>query len=185
MDKIRRTLCVFCGSSFGNSPAYADAAGEMGRLIAQQGYSMVFGGGGLGLMGETARAVRDGGATVTGILPDFLRGLEPPLARGESVRVVPDLFERKRQMMQADAFIVLPGGLGTLDEFFEVVTSAQLGVHKKAIVLLNTGGFYAPLQALMEHTIREGFAKPTARDLYHVAATPAEAMTIITQVLDS
>ena len=186
MDKTSRTICVFCGSSPGIREVYAEAARETGRLIAANGYAMVFGGGGLGLMGETARSVRDSGASVTGILPDFLRHLEPPLARGETVHIVPDLFRRKDEMMTlADAFIVLPGGLGTLDEFYEVVTSAQLGVHKKPIVVLNTGGFYDPLQAMMEHVVREGFAKPAAIALYRIAATPAEALAMIKQALGS
>lgn len=186
MDKTKRTICVFCGSSIGNSEGFAEAARETGRLIAARGYTLLFGGGGLGLMGATARAARDAGAPVTGILPDFLRHLEPPLAQGETVRVVPDLFRRKDDMMaSSDAFIILPGGLGTLDEFFEVVTSAQLGVHKKPIVVLNTNSYYAPLIALMEHVVREGFAKPTSLDLYRVAATPVEAMTIVTQALGS
>jgi uncharacterized protein (TIGR00730 family) len=186
MNMDKRTICVFCGSSMGNSEAFAEAARETGRLIAKNGYAMVFGGGGLGLMGETARAVRDGGASVTGILPDFLRHLEPPLAQGETVRVVPDLFRRKDEMIaRSDAFIILPGGLGTLDEFFEVVTSAQLGVHNKPIVVLNTAGFYDPLQALMDHVVRMGFAKPEALALYRVAVTPKDAMAIITQALDS
>ena len=181
MDKRKRTVCVFCGSSRGNKPSYAAAAKEIGNLIAREGFSLVCGGGGLGLMGETARAVRDGGAEVIGILPDFLRHLEPPLARGESVRVVPDLFERKRQMLDADAFIVLPGGLGTMDEFYEVVTSAQLEVHRRPIVLLNVDGYYDPLIALMKHIVREGFAKPSSLDLYRVAATAKEAMAFLTQ----
>lgn len=185
MDKKTRTVCVFCGSSPGNGTAYAHAAKEIGSLIAKHGYALVFGGGGLGLMGETARAVRDGGAKVTGILPDFLRHLEPPLARGESVRVVRDLFERKRQMLEADAFIILPGGLGTLDEFFEVVTSAQLEVHRRPIALLNTAGYYDPLIALMEHVAREGFAKPSSLNLYRVVRTPKEAMAFLKQALGS
>ncbi|HWA31269.1 MAG TPA: TIGR00730 family Rossman fold protein [Rhizomicrobium sp.] len=186
MDKKTRTICVFCGSSYGNNDAYAAAAKDVGSLIAREGYAMIFGGGGLGLMGETARAVRDGGAKVTGILPDFLRHLEPPLARGEEVRVVPDLFHRKQDMiLSSDAFIILPGGLGTLDELFEVVTSAQLDVHHKPVVLLNTNGFYDPLLALLRHVVDEGFAKPAVFDLYRVRDTPAEAIAYITQALDS
>ncbi|HEY2032407.1 MAG TPA: TIGR00730 family Rossman fold protein [Rhizomicrobium sp.] len=186
MDKTKRTICVFCGSSMGSSEAFAEAARETGRLIAARGHVLLFGGGGLGLMGITARAARDGGAPVTGILPDFLRHLEPPLAQGETVRVVPDLFRRKDDMMaSSDAFIILPGGMGTLDEFFEVVTSAQLSVHRKPIVLINTNGYYAPLIALIEHVVREGFAKPASLELYRVAATPEEAITMITQALDS
>ena len=183
---MKRTICVFCGSSFGNSAAYADAARETGQLIAAKGYTLVFGGGGLGLMGETARAARDGGAPVTGILPDFLRHLEPPLAHGETVRVVPDLFLRKQEMMAtSDAFVILPGGMGTLDEFFEVATAAQLAVHAKPIVVLDVNGYYRPLIALVEHVVREGFAKPAALELYRVAKTPAEAMAMLTRALDS
>lgn len=174
MDK--KTICVFCGSSLGDDPAYAAAARETGKLIAAKGWSLVFGGGGLGLMGEVARAARDGGAGVTGILPEFLRHLEPPLSQGETVEIAADLYDRKERMIaEADAFIVLPGGLGTLDEFYEVVTSAQLAVHSKPIVLVNTNGYYDPLIALMEHVIVHGFAQPVSRKLFRVAATPAEA----------
>ena len=186
MDKNRQTICVFCGSSPGNSPAYAAAAKETGSLIAKHGYAMIFGGGGLGLMGETARAVRDGGAPVTGILPDFLRHLEPPLAHGETVRIVPDLFHRKQDMiLSSDAFIVLPGGLGTLDELFEIITAAQLDVHHKPVVLLNTNGYYEPLLALLKHVVDEGFAKPSVFNIYRVRDTPAETIAYLTQALDS
>jgi uncharacterized protein (TIGR00730 family) len=184
MDNIRHNICVFCGSSPGRDPAFARAARETGQRIAEQGWSLVFGGGALGLMGEVARAARDHGANVTGILPDFLRHLEPPLTQGETVQIVPDLYRRKQQMIDsASGFIVLPGGLGTLDEFFEVVTSAQLAVHTKPVVLLNTNGYYRPLIALTEHIVREGFAKPDAAELYRVAETPKDAIAILTQAL--
>ena len=184
MDK--KTICVFCGSSLGSDPAYAAAARETGRLIAAEGWSLVFGGGGLGLMGETARAARDGGAGVTGILPQFLRHLEPPLSRGETVEITADLYDRKARMIEeADAFIILSGGLGTLDEFYEVVTSAQLAVHAKPIVLVNTNGYYDPLIALMEHVIAHGFAQPASRKLFQTVATPAEAIDKIKQARGS
>src|ERR1700761_3282068 len=119
MDKNTKTICVFCGSSLGSDPMFAEAARETGRLIAAHGYKMLFGGGGLGLMGETARSARDAGAPVRGILPEFLRDLEPPLDHGERVEIVPDMGSRKRRMLAlSDAFLILPGGIGTLDEFF-------------------------------------------------------------------
>jgi len=111
----------------GHAEAYGEAARELGRLIAAKGFSLVFGGGGLGLMGQVARAARDAGAPVIGVLPEFLRALEPPLKSAEELIITPDLYQRKDRMMaMASGFIILPGGLGTLDEFFEVLTAAQL-----------------------------------------------------------
>ncbi len=184
MEKPQRAICVFCGSSPGSDARFAQSARLLGQLIASRGFSLVFGGGGLGLMGEVARAARDGGAKVTGILPEFLRHLEPPLAHGEDVVVVPDLFIRKHRMVaMADAFVVLPGGMGTLDEFFEVVTSAQLAVHTKPVVLVNIAGYYDPLLALVDHTIRSGFAAPASAKLFRVAKSAEEAMDILTAAL--
>ena len=135
MEKTKPVICVFCGSSYGADPQYAAAARALGRLIAERGFSLVFGGGGLGLMGETARAARDGGAPVPGVLPEFLRRIEQPPEWEKDLIITPDLQLRKTRMLaMADAFVVLPGGPGTMDEFFEVVTSAQLGVLAKPIV---------------------------------------------------
>ena len=130
----RRSICVFCGSSPGAKPVYAETARELGRLLGENGYQLVFGGGGVGLMGEVARAARAAGAPVIGVLPGFLRGLEPPLKSAEELIVTPDLQQRKARMLAlADAFVILPGGLGTLDEYFEVITTTQLRVHAKPI----------------------------------------------------
>jgi uncharacterized protein (TIGR00730 family) len=175
--KGSHTIAVFCGSSVGNDPAYVDAARDLGRMIGEAGLNMVFGGGAIGLMGETARAVREAGQAVHGVLPDFLRHLEPPMTNGETLEITADLQERKRRMLEdANGFVILPGGLGTLDEFFEVITSAQLDVFAKPIVVLNTNGFYTPLKALLEHVVAQGFAKPRALELCHFAATPEEAV---------
>jgi hypothetical protein len=180
----RRFICVFCGSSMGHDEAFGEAARETGRLIAAHGFGFVFGGGSLGLMGQAARAARDAGAPVIGIVPDFLRHLEPPLKRAEELIVTPDLYQRKDRMMtMAAAFIVLPGGLGTLDELFEVITSAQLEQHEKPTVIVNVNGFYDPLIALLEHHIAAGFARPEVHDLYRVASTPDEALRVIEQAL--
>jgi uncharacterized protein (TIGR00730 family) len=178
------TVCVFCGSSPGNDPAYAEAARRFGTLIAENKYRLLFGGGGLGLMGEVARAARAGGAPVIGILPAFLRHLEPPLEFGEKVVITPDLQQRKARMIGlSDAFVLLSGGLGTFDEFFEVITTAQLAVHKKPIVVVDTLHYFAPLQALLEHIVARGFAKPQIASLYTVVATPDEAMDLLTAQL--
>ncbi|HEX4296010.1 MAG TPA: TIGR00730 family Rossman fold protein, partial [Rhizomicrobium sp.] len=116
------TICVFCGSSPGSDPAYARDAARFGTLLAEHGCNLLFGGGYVGLMGEVAHAARQGGALVTGVLPDFLRHLEPPSHDAQRIVITPDLQERKRLMLSlSDGFAVLPGGLGTLDEFFEVI----------------------------------------------------------------
>ena len=156
-------ICVFCGSSFGDDPAFREAAHALGAGLAGSGFDMVFGGGGLGLMGEAARGARDAGAAVQGILPGFLRDIEPPLTHGETTDIVPDLYVRKQQMIErSDAFVVLPGGLGTYDEFFEVVTAAQLGVHAKPIMVVNVKGYYdaldAMVQAIGRQRLRQGDA---------------------------
>ena len=186
MDKPKRNICVFCGSSLGRDALFAEAAREAGRLIASHGYNMVFGGGSLGLMGETARAARDGGAKVTGILPGFLRELEPPLAAGENIEIVPDMGVRKRRMLSlSDAFLILPGGIGTLDEFFEVIVEKQLGQLPKPIVILNLSGCYDPLIDLLNHTAGLEFVRPNLETLFRVAYSPEKAIEHITRVLDS
>jgi len=175
-------ICVFCGSSHGADPAYEAAARELGTLIGEAGMDMVFGGGDIGLMGEAARAVRATGRKVTGILPQFLRHLEPPLTNGELVEITTDLQERKRRMLAlSDGFVILPGGLGTLDEFFEVISSVQLGVFAKPIVVLDTAAFYAPLKALLRHVVGAGFAKSETVALCRFVATPQQAMAALTE----
>jgi uncharacterized protein (TIGR00730 family) len=180
MENNRPNICVFCGSSHGNDPAYGEAARRFGALIGERGFNLVFGAGYVGLMGEVAHAARMHGARVTGILPEFLRHLEPPSREEEKVVLTPDLQERKRLMLAtADVFVALPGGLGTLDEFFEVITSAQLHVMGKPIVLLDTAGFFSPLTGLLDHVVAQGFAGAAIKSLYHRAATPQEAMDYI------
>jgi uncharacterized protein (TIGR00730 family) len=181
---VKKNICVFCGSSMGHDEALGAAARRFGQLIAARGFGLVFGGGSLGLMGQVARAARDAGAPVIGILPQFLRALEPPLKSAEELIVTPDLYQRKDRMLElASAFAILPGGLGTLDEFFEVVTSAQLEQHAKPIVVVNVAGFFDPLKALLDHHIAAGFARNEVHDLYRIVRTPDEAMDIIEQSL--
>ena len=183
-NKTKPIICVFCGSSYGSSPLYAAAARTLGRLIAERGFSLVFGGGGPGLMGETARAASEGGAEVAGVLPQFLRWVEIPPEWEKDLVITADLQERKTRMLaMADAFVVLPGGAGTMDEFFEVVTSASLGVLSKPILVVNTEGYFDTLERLMSHIVREGFARSQLLDLYQFVDTPEEAIDAIAGAL--
>lgn len=183
-DIERPAICVFCGSSYGGDPANAQAARRLGTLIGEHGFRLVFGGGNVGLMGETARAARAAGAAVIGILPQFLRHMEPPLKSADELIVVPDLQQRKQRMIaMADAFVLLPGGLGTLDEFFEVVTAVQLGVIAKPIVLVNLGGYFDPLTALLEHVVSQGFAGEGILSHHHIVATPEDAIETVETAL--
>ena len=184
MEISKPVIGVFCGSSHGSDAAYAEAARRFGALIAERGFDLVFGGGYVGLMGECARAARSSGARITGVLPEFLRHLEPPAADEEAVILTPDLQERKRIMLaKADGFAVLPGGLGTLDEFFEVITSVQLHVFAKPIVVLNTKGFYGPLRGLLDHLAANAFANRNVSALYDFAATPEDAVNLLQRKL--
>ncbi len=176
----KSSLCVFCGSATGHDPQYRQAAFRLGSQMAARGYTLVFGGGNLGLMGETARAVHDGGASVLGVLPEFLRYVEPPMKAGEELIITPNMQERKLRMMAlAEAFIALPGGIGTYDEILEVLSTKQLGVHSKPMVLINTGDFFVPLINSLAHVVREGFALANISELFHIVPTPEAALDFI------
>jgi len=172
-------ICVFCGSSHGDDPLYARAARSFGALIAKNGFRLVFGGGRIGLMGEVADGVAEQEGQILGIIPGFLRHLEPPLRVASKIVVTETLNERKTKMFEAaDGFAVLAGGLGTLDEFFEAFTAAQLEQHAKPIVLINTKSYFEPLLGLIEHSITHGFTDSTTKDLIKVVGTPEDAIKI-------
>jgi uncharacterized protein (TIGR00730 family) len=172
-----KQVCVFCGSRLGTPPVYAEAARALGRLLAVRGLGLVFGGGHVGLMGVLADAVLEGGGAVTGVIPQGLVDRELAHPACTTMHVTASMHERKAVMAQlADAFVALPGGFGTLDETFEILTWAQLGLHKKPIGLLNVGGFFDGLLAFVDHTVREGFIKPLHRHLLLDAATPADLL---------
>jgi hypothetical protein len=186
IKKSGAAICVFCGSSFGTDPAFREAARAIGSGIAKMGYSLVFGGGGLGLMGEVAKAVLEGGREIQGIMPAFLQALEPAVSSQEKLIITPHMQERKTLMLQmSDAFIVLPGGLGTFDEFFEVATEAQLGVHAKPIIVVNVQGYFDPLDALLHATIDAGFAKEAILKLYYLADGAEAALEILEGALNA
>ena len=176
----RPAICVFCGSSHGHDPVYTETARRFGALMVAHGFDLVFGGGGIGLMGEVATAVSRAGGKVTGIIPGFLRHLEPPLRISSETIITENMNERKARMFAAsDAFAVLPGGIGTLDEFAEAFTGAQLDQHDKPIVLVNVKDYFAPLFVLIDHFIAHGFARAHVKTLYHVTATPEEAIAYL------
>ena len=186
IQKTGAAVCVFCGSSFGDDPAFRDAARAIGAGIAKMGYTLIFGGGGLGLMGDVARAALDGGGAIQGIMPAFLQALEPEVSSQEKLIVTPHMQERKNLMLQmSDAFLVLPGGLGTFDEFFEVVTEAQLGVHAKPIIVVNVSGYYDALDAMLHAIIKAGFAKEMVLKLYYLADGAEAALEILEGALNA
>lgn len=184
MDNRKLSICVFCGSAHGARPQYREAAASLGQLIGERGFSLVFGGGNVGLMGELARAAHQAGAPILGVLPSFLRHLEQPLKAAEELLIVPDMQQRKGVMLErSDAFIALPGGLGTFDEIFEVLSTAQLQVHKKPLVLIDSEGYFAPFGALLAGLVREGFAIRSIENFYRVVGTPEAALETMSALL--
>lgn len=178
-----KSLCVFCGSAPGKNPAYLAAAKTIGTTAAQHGIKIVYGGGTLGLMGGTASSARDAGGEVFGVIPEFLTAREGILEGIEHV-VVDTMHERKMRMYQAsDAFCILPGGIGTLEELVETLSWARLRLHRKPIVLLNIEGYWRPLVELLTHVIDQGFAPPEFHDDWCVADTPEEMFKMAEQRL--
>jgi uncharacterized protein (TIGR00730 family) len=175
-----RTVCVYCGSGPGTDPAFAEAAAALGREMAANGIGLVYGGGNIGLMGIVARAVLDHGGHVTGIIPEFLKTRERMLEDVQETLVVPDMHTRKRLMFErADAFVALPGGIGTLEELVEQMTWSQLGRHRKPILLVSINGFWRPLLALFEHMRESGFLRPGLELSYLVAERVAEVVPML------
>ncbi|UZD92463.1 TIGR00730 family Rossman fold protein [Cognatishimia activa] len=163
------SICVFCGSRAGVDPAYEQAALELGKAIADQNWRLVYGAGDIGLMGATARATQDAGGDTFGVIPTHLLKHEVGKTDLTSFIVTENMHERKKVMfMNCDAVVVLPGGAGSLDEFFEVLTWRQLGLHDKPIVLLNINGYWDPLVALIDHVIDQGFADASLKNFITV-----------------
>jgi uncharacterized protein (TIGR00730 family) len=165
-----RSICVYCGSGSGADPAFSAGARAFGKILAKNKIRLVFGGGAIGLMGEIADSVLDGGGEVTGIIPEFLKAREIALKRVQELIVTPNLHQRKQIMFErADAFVALPGGIGTLEELVEQLTWAQLGRHKKPILLANINGFWDPLRAVLNHMTDLKFIRPGLSVGYLVA----------------
>jgi uncharacterized protein (TIGR00730 family) len=178
-----KRVCVYCGSSTGNKAVYREAAEAMGAILAAKGIGLVYGGGNVGLMGLVADAVLAGGGDVIGVIPQSLADREIAHAGVTDLRVVDSMHTRKAMMADlSDAFIAMPGGFGTFEEFFEAVTWTQLGVHRKPCGLLNAGGFYSPLALFIDQAVTEGFIKPAHRATIVVDDDPARLLDALGQV---
>ena len=177
-------LCVFLGSSPGRSPDYGEAAARFGTLLAERGIGLVYGGGTIGLMGTIADAACAAGGEVIGVIPEALRAREHDHAGLSELHVVATMHERKALMAKlADGFVALPGGIGTLEELFEVWTWAQLGYHAKPCGLLDVAGFYAPMSGFIDHVVAEGFLQPRHRAMLLIERDPAALLDRIARYL--
>jgi len=181
-NKTAHGVAVYCGSAFGNDPAFLEEARALGVALAAAGLGLVYGGASVGLMGAVADAALAGGAEVIGVLPDVLAGKEIAHAGLTRLELVSTMHERKARMAElADAFLVLPGGYGTLEELLEVVTWAQLRLHAKPCILVNTAGYWDGFLAFLDSAVAAGFLKPANRELMRVAASAAEAVSLLKQ----
>ena len=177
-----KRLCVFCGSSVGVRPAYTSAALAMGRLLAARGITLVYGGGNVGLMGVVADAVLKAGGHVIGVIPQALAERDVAHTGLTDLRIVHSMHERKAMMAElADAFIAMPGGVGTFEEFFEAVTWSQLGLHRKVCGLLDVEGFYGPMTAFLDRAVEEGFIRREHRGIVVTDADPVRLMEKLEQ----
>ncbi len=179
-----KSVCVYCGSRTGAMPAYQEDARGVGKAIAGEGWRLVYGAGDVGLMGEVARAAQADGGDTFGVIPKHL--VEWEVGKTDLTRyvVTETMHERKKVMfMNADAIVVLPGGAGSLDEFFEVLTWGQLGLHDKPILLVNTMGFWTPLVTLIDHIIEQGFAAPSVKELITFVPNADAAMDELRSIL--
>jgi uncharacterized protein (TIGR00730 family) len=172
-----KRVCVFCGSSVGNQPAYQAAAIELGTVLAARGIGLVYGGGNVGLMGVIADAVLAAGGEAIGVIPQSLADREIAHTGITDLRIVDSMHTRKAMMADlSDAFVAMPGGVGTFEEFFEVVTWTQLGLHRKPCGLLNVAGFYSPLEAFVDQAVSEGFIRPVHRAAIVVESDPVRLL---------
>lgn len=175
-----RRVAVYCGSAYGNAPAYASEAAALGTSIGTAGMGLVYGGASVGLMGAVADAALAAGAEVIGVLPDVLAGKEIAHAGLTRLELVSTMHQRKARMAElADAFLILPGGYGTLEELLEVVTWAQLALHAKPCILINTAGYWNGFLAFLDTALDAGFLKPRNRNLLLVAGSATEAMALV------
>lgn len=173
-------ICIYCASSIKSKKVYVDAVAHLGKTLAERGYSLIYGGGESGLMGAAARGFREGGGHVTAIIPRFFPDGEVSCAKCDEV-IYTDTMRQRKQCMEekADVFVMAPGGIGTLDEFFEILTLRQLGRHNKAIVVYNVNGYYDNFIKLMEKIVDEDFAKEHTLSLYKIASDESELIDYI------
>src|SRR6476660_5621967 len=182
MNPPLRSVCVFCGSSPGGRPKYAEMAAQFGSLLAQRRIRLVYGGGNIGLMGVLADAVLSAGGEVIGVIPQMLVDRELAHRGITDLRIVGSMHERKALMAElSDAFVALPGGLGTYEELCEVLTWAQLGIHHKPCSCLNVFDYFTPLQRLLDHAVSEGFMRPEHRSILISSSDPNELLARLSQ----
>ncbi len=178
--KTLKSICVYCGSNAGSHPLFEQSAIELGELLAAKGIRLVYGGGSIGLMGAVAKTVLNNGGKVTGVIPQFLKDREVMLEEAHELIVTQDMHERKRIMFEkADAFIALPGGIGTLEELVEMLTWAQLGRHDKPMLLLNLDKFWTPLVELLDHMRDLGFIRSDSDITYEITTDVSESIDIL------
>jgi uncharacterized protein (TIGR00730 family) len=181
---IKKSICVYCGSRPGRNPAFAEAADALGRAIAGEGWRLVYGAGDVGLMGTVARAAQDAGGDTFGVIPTHLMDLEVGKTDLTRFIITETMHERKKVMvMNADAIVVLPGGAGSLDEFFEVLTWRQLGLHGKPIILLSVDDYWAPLTALLDHVVDQGFADASLLGFVETTTSASDTITALRRAL--
>ncbi|WP_298907128.1 TIGR00730 family Rossman fold protein [uncultured Aliiroseovarius sp.] len=184
MTQHTASICVYCGSRMGNDPAYRASAEGLGKALADNSWRLVYGAGDVGLMGEVAKAAQVAGANTFGVIPEHLLNWEVGKRDLTSFIVTENMHERKKVMfMNSDAVVVLPGGAGSLDEFFEILTWRQLGLHKKPILLLNVNGFWDPLIGLLDHVINQGFAEDSLKGFVTVVDDVDQAVAALRAAL--
>ena len=184
MTQHTASICVYCGPRMGNDPAYRASAEGLGHALADHNWRLVYGAGDVGLMGEVAKAAQSAGADTFGVIPEHLLNWEVGKRDLTSFIVTENMHERKKVMfMNSDAVVVLPGGAGSLDEFFEILTWRQLGLHKKPILLLNVTGFWDPLIGLLDHVIDQGFAEDSLKDFVTVVDDVDQAVAALRDAL--
>lgn len=178
------SICVYCGSRDGSDASFATEAEKLGQLIAAEGWRLVYGAGDVGLMGRVARSAQAGGGETFGVIPQHLMDWEVGKTDLTTFVVTETMHERKKVMvMNADAIVVMPGGAGSLDEFFEVLTWRQLGLHDKPIVLMDVAGYWAPLNGLLAHIVDHGFAEPSLLGFVETGASADEAIALLRRAL--
>ena len=183
---MTKSICVFCGARMGNNPAFEQAARDLGDILAKNTWRLVYGAGGIGLMGTVANSTQAAGSTTFGVIPEHLMQVEVGKRDVDRFIITDDMHSRKKLMfINSDAVVLLPGGAGSLDEFFEVLTWAQLGLHNRPIIVANIEGYWQPMLTMLDHVIASGFADADLRSLFCVAQTVDEIESVLRSALNT
>ena len=183
---MTKSICVFCGARMGNNPAFEQAARDLGDILAKNTWRLVYGAGDIGLMGTVANSTQAAGSTTFGVIPEHLMQVEVGKRDMDRFIITDDMHSRKKLMfINSDAVVLLPGGAGSLDEFFEVLTWAQLGLHNRPIIVANIEGYWQPMLTMLDHVIASGFADADLRSLFCVAQTVDEIESVLRSALNT